>query len=133
RANPPSAAAVTPATNATPNNTDHTCARRESARAGEVMRPGYGVAATALSGRLVAQLAPTPFPGPELVVRVPVDLVHVLEDAAQLVAEGLAPLMEVGGGLEQMLVGRHLPGGGEQQRRHRLVALHPPLGDVLPA
>ena len=34
-------------------------------------------------------------------------------------------------GCEQVLVGDHLPRGGEQQRRHRLVAAHPVLRDVL--
>ena len=44
--------------------------------------------------------------------------------AAQLVQERSAPVAEVGRRLEQLLVGGHLPRGGEQQRRHRLVAAH---------
>ena len=38
-----------------------------------------------------------------------------------------------GRGLQQMLVGGHLTGGREQQRRHRLGAAHPVLRDVLVA
>ena len=59
------------------------------------------------------------------------DLVHVVQDVAQLVPERLAALDQVGGGLEQVLVGDDLASGREQQRRHRLVAAHPALRHVL--
>ena len=61
------------------------------------------------------------------------DLVHVAEDRAQFVQERDSSLVQVGRGFQQVLVGGHLSRGGEQQRRHRLVAAHPALGDILAA
>ena len=43
----------------------------------------------------------------------------------------IAPLVKVGRGCQQILVGDHLTRRGEQQRGHRLIAAHPVLRAVL--
>src|SRR3954452_2305859 len=82
---------------------------------------------------LAARRAPFHLPRVELFAGEVLDLVHVAEDAAEFVAERSAPLAEIGGRFEQMLIANHLARGREEQRRHGLVAAHLVLRDVLPA
>ena len=61
------------------------------------------------------------------------DPVHVPQDGTKFVTECAPPLGQVGRGFQQVLVRGDLTSGGEQQRRHCVIAVHPVLRDVLTA
>src|SRR5260370_32749110 len=67
----------------------------------------------------------------ELLAGDPIDLVHIAEDRPQLGEIRAATIGQVGGRLQQVLVGGDLPRSSKQQRRYCLVAADPVLRDVL--
>lgn len=91
-------AAVTPLSSATPTSTGHT-ARTLRADV-TVMHPAYGWLL-----RCLAQGATLGLAGVELFAGELLDGVEITQDGAQLIAEGGSALVEVGGRLQQVLVG----------------------------
>src|SRR6188508_2064742 len=126
------AAAVTPANRATPYSTGHTA--RTRTLDGTVTSPAYGHPPVdnlkVLLSRF-AQGAALELADLELLERDLLDHVHVAQHVAELVAERGAPCDQIGSRFEQVLVGNHLAGCREQQRRHRFGAANPVLRDVL--